>query len=205
MSKKTKFVLLGCGGHARSIANVILGNNAEAKLLFVDQNARPGEQIMGFPVVCELTSEEEICPAVGDNLLRKKLCEGRQLYSVIANNAFVGRESVVGEGSFLGFGAYVGPQVVIGKGTIVNTHAVIEHNVSAGCFCHFAPNSTICGAAEFGDNVFVGAGAVVQQGVKVCANVIIGAGAVVIKDITEAGTYVGVPVKRLDNLIKEGR
>ena len=33
--------------------------------------------------------------------------------------------------------------------------------------------------------------------ISVCDNVIIGAGAVVIEDIMEAGTYVGIPAKRI--------
>ena len=49
------------------------------------------------------------------------------------------------------------------------------------------------GDVTLGDRVFVGANATIRNLVSVCSNVVIGAGAVVTKDITEPGTYVGVP------------
>lgn len=33
--------------------------------------------------------------------------------------------------------------------------------------------------------------------INICSNCVIGAGAVVIKDITESGIYVGIPVKNI--------
>jgi acetyltransferase-like isoleucine patch superfamily enzyme len=47
-----------------------------------------------------------------------------------------------------------------------------------------------------GDRVSVGTNATVMP-VTVCDDVVIGAGAVVTKDITEPGTYVGNPARRL--------
>ena len=35
-----------------------------------------------------------------------------------------------------------------------------------------------------------------SNNVDICSNCMIGAGAVVIKDITESGTYIGVPAKK---------
>jgi len=43
----------------------------------------------------------------------------------------------------------------------------------------------------------IGAGAVVTDKISICDNVIIGAGSVVIRDIEDAGTYVGNPAKRI--------
>jgi UDP-N-acetylbacillosamine N-acetyltransferase len=48
-----------------------------------------------------------------------------------------------------------------------------------------------------GDHCFVGAGAVIIDKVKIGSNVFIGANAVVLKDISEAGTYVGNPARKI--------
>jgi acetyltransferase EpsM len=83
----------------------------------------------------------------------------------------------------------------IGPSTIVNSAAVVEHDVMIGGFVHVAPNSTICGNAAVGDYTWVGAGAVVVQGIKIGENVMIGAGAVVIQDVPPDTVSVGVPAR----------
>ena len=45
--------------------------------------------------------------------------------------------------------------------------------------------------------LFIGAGAVIKDNIKICDNVTIGAGAVVVKNIDSPGLYAGNPVKRL--------
>lgn len=53
------------------------------------------------------------------------------------------------------------------------------------------------GEVVIGNNVYVGANAIILPNVHIADNVVIGAGAVVTKDITEDGVYVGVPAKRI--------
>ena len=50
---------------------------------------------------------------------------------------------------------------------------------------------------RFGDNVIIGAGAVVVGPIDICDNVIIGAMSLVNKSMSEPGIYVGVPVRRV--------
>lgn len=193
-----EFVLKGCGGHARSVADAILSDNSHATIIFVDKNAREGEIIMGFPVKKKCEHEVSgFIPAIGDCACRKKECENIRIESYISTKAHIGREAKIGEGCFIGVAAHLGPEATVGKGTIVNTNAVVEHNVKIGEFCHIAPNATICGGCSLGDIVLIGAGSVLKPNVQICSEVTIGAGSVVIKNITEPGTYVGVPVKRV--------
>lgn len=91
----------------------------------------------------------------------------------------------------------MGPEVEIGDNTIINTASIIEHGVKIGAHSHIAPNVAISGNTVIGKRNFVGVGASIKDCVNICDNVIIGAGAVVITDIYEAGTYVGVPAKRI--------
>ena len=55
----------------------------------------------------------------------------------------------------------------------------------------------LAGEVEVGDCTYLGTGAVVLPGIRIAADVIVGAGAVVTENIDEAGTYVGVPARRL--------
>ncbi len=195
---KNKIIIIGCGGHARSVANIILMNDEKAELLFVDKNARDNEYIYGFKVdrsVDKNTASQFV--AIGCNRQRMELSAEKPNMSVISRDAFLGIGSVIEAGSFIGQGVHLGPEVFIGKGTIINTHAVIEHETKIGSFCHIAPNTTVCGRVDIGDNVFIGAGTIIKESINICSDVVIGAGSVVIKDIVESGTYVGNPVRKI--------
>ncbi len=192
------FVLLGCGGHARSVADVVLFNTPHQPLLFVDENAKADETIWGFPVVKAFPEAVgAVHIALGSNAARKGLYPTIQPVSVVSHKAHLGKNAIIGEGCFVAHLAYIGPDVWVGNATILNTACVVEHEGRIGSFCHIAPNVTICGRVTIGDSVWVGVGAIVKEGVTIASNVTIGAGAVVVTDITEAGTYVGVPAKRL--------
>jgi sugar O-acyltransferase (sialic acid O-acetyltransferase NeuD family) len=91
----------------------------------------------------------------------------------------------------------VSPDVNIGRGSLINRCSSIHHDVKIGDFCELAPNTLLLGSVKLGNNVFVGAKAVIKEKVKVCDNVIIGMGAVVIDDINEPGTYIGIPARAI--------
>lgn len=56
------------------------------------------------------------------------------------------------------------------------------------------------------DNVFIGTGAIVLPGVRICKEAVVGAGAVVIRDVATGATVAGVPAKLINNRIeKEGK
>jgi serine acetyltransferase len=50
---------------------------------------------------------------------------------------------------------------------------------------------------RLGDNVVIGANSVIIGPIDICDNVVIGAMSLVNRSITEPGTYVGVPVRRI--------
>jgi sugar O-acyltransferase (sialic acid O-acetyltransferase NeuD family) len=191
--------IIGCGGHARSVADVILANG-DNFLCFVDNNARSGEVIYGHPVLTTLPSETtRFHIAVGDNRQRKELAlcyKTLQYYSVIASTATHGFQTTIDSGCFIAHRVHLGPEVHVGSGTIINTGSIIEHEVSIGLFCHVAPHSTICGRTRIGHHVFIGAGSVIIDNISICDNVVIGANSTVIKNIGQSGIYVGCPAKR---------
>lgn len=81
----------------------------------------------------------------------------------------------------------VHPKVVIGK------NCRIFGNVTIGCRW----KDGLCdeGVPHIGDNVVIGAGAVLLGGISIGDNVTIGANSVVLTDIPSDSTAVGVPAK----------
>ena len=194
--------ILGFGGHARSVADVAMlaGWN---DFVFVDNNAQPNEQFHSFKVLSALPAvvdlDWKVFPAAGDNHRRREQVAAAQmeLATVISPQATIGVGAVISDATLVCHGVHIGPDARIGCGIILNTHSVIEHEVEIGNFTHISVNATIAGRTRVGSDVMVGAGAVLIDSVTVCDDVIIGAGAVVTSDITEPGTYVGIPARRI--------
>ncbi|HEX7636378.1 MAG TPA: NeuD/PglB/VioB family sugar acetyltransferase [Noviherbaspirillum sp.] len=208
MNEYKGLLILGFGGHARSVADVALAAGFRS-LLFVDEHAREDEHFVGHRVQPELPHqlpEGWACfPAAGDNHRRQMqvasiLSAGWPLATVISPSATIGAGAIVSPGSFVGHHAHVGPMARIGLAGIVNTGAIVEHECIIGDYVHVSVHATTAGRSRLGDYVFLGAGATVIDGVTVTSNVAVGAGGVVITSIDSSGTYVGVPVRRIKPL-----
>jgi acetyltransferase-like isoleucine patch superfamily enzyme len=117
----------------------------------------------------------------------------------------------IGDDCFIGPFTEIQRNVVLGNRTRVQSHSFICDLVTIGddCFIghgvmfvndRFANggpaggNTELWEATQIGNRVSIGSNATIMP-ISVCDNVVIGAGAVVTKDITEAGTYAGVPAK----------
>ncbi len=202
MSANKDLVIVGCGGHARSVADVAMSCGV-CDFIFWDINARENEKLFAFPVLSDksiLDKNNHIFFAVGDNKERFeffKRFETKNIINVVSKNTYIAPTSTIGRGIFIAHGVHVGPMVTIGDNTIINTCAVIEHECTIGKHSHISVNATIAGRCKIGDFVFVGAGAVIKDKISICSNVTIGAGSVVINNINEVGVYVGIPAKKI--------
>ena len=204
-SANNDYIILGCGGHARSVADILLYNKNQVNITFIDNNARENETIYNFPVLKNLDNtiyNKNIILGIGDNKIREKLYKEykNNVISLISKNTYFGYNVNIGNGTFIAEGVHLGPSVNIGIGCIINTKAVLDHEVTIGDFTHVSVNATLCGKVKIGNNVFVGAGTVIKDGISICDDVIIGAGAVVVKNVMEKGTYVGCPVKKIKEI-----
>lgn len=202
--------IIGCGGHARSVIDILTDVFIDIKIELYDENALENEYIFeefnGGYCVCPLTdntilSNRHVFIAVGDNRKRKEWVHmfngGNNMISIVSPRAYVSKFSKIGVGNFIADATHIGPSSRIGNYCIINSCSVVEHEVIIGDFTHVSVNSTVCGRCKIGNNVFIGAGAVVKDKISICDDVIVGANAVVVKDIIQPGVYVGNPVSVL--------
>lgn len=201
--KPLNLLVMGCGGHARSVGDVALRIGYK-ELLFVDSGARPGERIFSFNVQQTLSDSLPMdwlaFPASGDNGQRMQQIKvavekGFSLASLVSPLAYLGESVTVAMGTLVAHHAHVGPSAIVGEGCIINTGAIVEHECLIGDFSHISVNTTIAGRCIIGKRVFVGAGAIVIDKVRIADDVIIGAGATVVDDLLEPGVYVGIPAR----------
>jgi UDP-N-acetylbacillosamine N-acetyltransferase len=198
-----KLFIYGCGGHARSLADVAVSNGGK-DLIFIDEGARENEVQLGFPVVKPFSDKIDgnYIVAIGDNHHRALVfheLRNKNLIVLISNTAYMGVNTQLDIGTFIAAGAHIGPNTIIAENTIINTRAIVEHDCKIGKHSHISVNAVVAGKAELGDFVMIGAGAIVIDNIKVCSEVTVGAGSVVIKDINMPGVYVGVPARRISS------
>ena len=197
-------VIIGAGGHGRVIADIAQKLGTYATISFLDDgNAK---ETMGLPIV-GITSDVEkyvdtadIFVAIGNSKVRggfieRLLAMGANVPTLIHPSAIIGTCVEIGVGTAIMAGAVINPCSKLGKGVILNTCSSIDHDCSIGDYCHIAVGVHVAGTVSLGDNVWLGAGVTIKNNVNICADCVIGAGAVAVKDITESGTYIGVPAK----------
>jgi acetyltransferase-like isoleucine patch superfamily enzyme len=93
--------------------------------------------------------------------------------------------------------ATVGPEVTIADGTVVFMGAVVGHECTVGPGCVLAANSVLNARVELGREVYVGTNATVLPEIRVGAGATIGAGSVVVQDVPPGATVMGVPAQIL--------
>lgn len=202
-----KLIIIGASGQGKVVADIALKLNKYEEISFLDDNEN-AQECMGIPVIGKSSDMEEYVDkadffvAIGNAKIRKKLTEqlevlGAMIPVLIHPNAVIGEWVTVGKGTVIMAGAVVNPNCAIGKGCIVNTCSSVDHDCCIGDYVHVAVGAHIAGTVSIKDNTFIGAGVAIKNNVSICADCIIGAGAVVVKDIEEAGTYVGVPARRM--------
>ena len=81
--------------------------------------------------------------------------------------------------------------VIINGGVRGGKNIVIESGVVIGA----AKNGLPVLVPALGDNIFIGSGAKILGGIKIGNNVTVGANAVVIKDVPNGATVVGIPAR----------
>lgn len=203
MSKEV--IIIGASGHGKVIADIIQLNGNIVKGFLDDNEKIQGKSIVGFPVLGKTEDyvkypDCEFVIAIGDANIRKKIADSLDVKwhtAVHPKSTVSNLDTSIGEGTVVMANAVVNPSAKIGRHCIINTGAVVEHDNVLGDFVHISPNATLAGAVTVGKMTHIGVGAAVKQVISITSDCIIGAGTVVIKDITQSGTYVGVPARKI--------
>lgn len=208
-----KIVVLGAGGHAKvildmiqNVSNIELSKNLGGVIL-LDDRLECDTEIMGCAVKgtirnCSNYREHaSFIIGIGDNKTRKKIAESYHLnyMTLVHPSAVIGCDVTLGEGTVVMAGAVINSGSRIGRHCIVNTGATVDHDCILHDFVHISPGAHLGGTVEIGQESWIGLGSCVKNNVSVGAGCIIGAGGIVVRNIIISGTYVGNPVYMKDS------
>jgi len=121
-------------------------------------------------------------------------------YTVIRNNV------KIGENCYIDSHCCFTGNSIIGHNVTIRNHSVIARGVEIGDDTFISPqfmtqnlneDEKKVGGAKIGSCCFIGTNVTIKEGITICDNVTIGSKSYVNKDITEPGTYVGIPAKRI--------
>jgi len=201
--EKKPYIIIGAGGHAAVIADILFKCGCSVKG-FLDDAVAVGTEVLGEKVIglSESCRDHPDCLfiiGVGNNNTRMRIAQTYSLdYGVaIHPSAVIGQQVEIGLGTVVMAGCVINPKTVIGEHCIINTGAVLDHDNRIHDFSHISPMAAIGGTVSIGCRTHVGIGACVKNNIIITDDVIVGAGAAVVNDIAEPGTYVGVPVRKL--------
>jgi sugar O-acyltransferase (sialic acid O-acetyltransferase NeuD family) len=186
LSGKPRLLIVGAGGHGRSVAEAVLMADHFSLVGFLDDDAfARREEVWGLPVLGPATAFENYANkathavvAIGNNVLRQKLfvqlqAAGFALARVIHPKAIVSPRALLGSGVAVMAGAIVGTEATLGQGCIVNCGAVVDHHAQVHEFGHLGVNACMAGGSVLGALAWMQAGSAIGYGVQIAAGTVL--------------------------------
>jgi sugar O-acyltransferase (sialic acid O-acetyltransferase NeuD family) len=211
-----KLVILGAGGLARQVHDIVEAINAAALnvgspapfnfLGFVAEvqddshllDSR-GPVLGSDEILSDLLEGTEYVVGIGAGEVRKKVAAralgaGLTAATLVHPLAYIGNHgNVLGRGSIISAFASITTDVILGEHVFVDLNVTIGHDSHLESFVSVYPSSSISGNVHLGEGVTMGTGSRILPGITVGANSFLGAGTVVVKEVPGDSIVVGVP------------
>ncbi|MEF9956790.1 MAG: NeuD/PglB/VioB family sugar acetyltransferase [Acinetobacter sp.] len=175
MHRENTLLILGAGGHGKSVAEAALLSGEWNSIAFVDDSWPQSAEIAGFPIVANLDMISSVTlniaaaiPAVGNNKLRQvwfqKLKElSIPIATVVHPSAVISPTVEIGAGVSIMAGCVIGVDVKIDDGVIINMASSIDHDCHIGKFSHLSVGVKITGNKTVDSLTFLEAGSVIAH------------------------------------------
>ncbi|WP_431304508.1 NeuD/PglB/VioB family sugar acetyltransferase [Sediminicoccus sp. BL-A-41-H5] len=188
-----RVVILGAGGHGRAVCEAAW-DTGFAPLGFLDARA-PLPPLLGLPVLGDELAHDggPLLIALGGNRLRLEAAArlACPLPVLLHPSVTRSRSAEIAEGAVVMPRVVLGALARIGRLALVNTGAIIEHDVVLEEGAHVGPGAVLCGGVRVGARAMVGAGVVVAPNLTIGADAVVGAGTAVLADVPPGTVLTG--------------
>ncbi|MFZ3051793.1 MAG: acetyltransferase [Sulfuricurvum sp.] len=191
---KPKILLIGGGGHCKSVIDVIEAEGTYTIAGIIDQKEFIGQKVLGYEIIgCDDDLEELFIhskhavitvgqiksPDIRIKLFNTLKSIGYQLPAIISPFAYISKYSTIDEGTIIMHHALINVGVKIGRNCIINSKALIEHDATVEDHCHISTGAIVNGGTVVGQGTFFGSNAVSKEYAIVAEKSFIKAGSVV--------------------------
>ena len=191
---KGKILLIGGGGHCKSVIDVIEQAGLFEIAGIIDMQNKVGGNILGYPIVGtdddvslfrnDIDAFHISLGMTGVSDKRAKLFNelkstGLRFPVIISPLAYVSKYAIIGEGTVIMHHAIVNAGAIVGSNCILNSKSLVEHDAVIGDNCHIATGAIINGSVIVGEGSFIGSGSVSKQGSTIPAGTFIKANSII--------------------------
>lgn len=198
--------IVGAGGMARDALVVLdaIGLASKVSAFFESDAVWHPRTVHGFQVrrLSELdTRKVDVIVALGSGAARQAIVENlpetTRYPTYLHPSVTRGRAIDISEGVIVCAGSVLTIDIRIQSHVQINVCNSITHDCDIGAFSTISPGVRLSGNCILGRRVFIGTGASLREKVSVADDAIIGMGAVVLTSLSQSGTYVGCPARRV--------
>ncbi len=187
-------ILIGGGGHCKSVIDVIEQEGRFKIAGIVDKPDLLGSNVLGYPVIGDDSDLASLAnkyqhaliavgqiksPSLRIKLFNSAIEAGFILPSIISPNAYVSQHASIGSGTVVMHQALINANTTIGDNCIVNSKALVEHDCRISEHCHISTNATINGGVVVESKCFIGSGAITKELITIKKGSFIKAGSLV--------------------------
>lgn len=191
---KPKILLIGGGGHCKSVIDVIEMEGSYTIGGIIDQKELLGQKVLGYEIIgCDddlealfdrfkyaiVTVGQIKSPDVRIKLFNRLKTIGYELPVIISPRAYISKHATVDMGTVVMHDALINANAAVGKNCIINTKALIEHDSVIGDDCHISTGAVINGGTVVSQGTFFGSNAVSKEYASIAEKSFIKAGSIV--------------------------
>lgn len=194
-----KRAIIGYGAFAREVAAQMELDDVK---FFVDDGHWNSESKNLFKLSQFYSNEYEVIIAIANPSVRSNIVDrlsiSTEYFAAIHKSVHIyDKTTFIDKGSIICAGTIISINCKIGRHSHINQLSSVGHDCVFGDFFTTAPGVNISGNNIFGNRVYIGTGSSTREKITICDDVTIGMQSGVIKNITEPGTYIGSPTRKL--------